>query len=75
MVLQVISIELMATILLQQTFGKWLCFILNVLLKLIGLLTKGRSIDITWATYAFLRLEVLMHQVREKATPVKLQLI
>ena len=74
-VLHIVGVVLVATILLKQTFGQRLRFVLDVLLQLVWLLAQSGSIDVTRPTNALLRLKVLMHQVGEEPAPVKLELI
>ena len=58
---------------LDQVLWKGLGSILHVLLELIWPLAKGRAIEIAWAVCAFLRFEILVHQVLQEAGPVELE--
>lgn len=74
LVLKIVRIVLVVYVFLDQALGERLRFVLHILLELVWLLAKGRSIYVPWSTRAILWLEVLVHHVGEEAGPVKLEI-
>ena len=65
----------LVALLLNEVLGQGLRLVLHILLQLVGLIAKRRSICVAWSTRALFWLEILVHQVGEESAPIELETI